>query len=297
MTAANAKMFWYKFFIQDYQRDTAHLTLLEHGAYRLLIDQCYLSGGLLPSDLEAIYRLARAMTKPEQAAIRTVLGAFFTRTDEGYLHGRVSREIEEMHQLGSVSRMNGAKGGRPKKNPAGSDTSQEKEPGKNPAGFESETQRVSETEPRRNPAGFENETQQVPKTKPRKNLSQESGVRSQNNLTLPRKARERVEAFPISATWHPSPTFWPMARHVGIFEDSDEYGPALADFLGFWRDRPGESRTQAGWEKAFLESWQRYRAFSGAKRETKQNGRAKLSPHSGFAERDYTVGVNPDGSF
>ena len=183
-----------------------------------------------------------------------------------------------MHQLGSVSRMNGAKGGRPKKNLTGSKDSQEKEPEKNPA-------------------GFENGTQQVPKTEPRNNLSQESGVRSQNNPTLPSKARERLGAFPISATWHPSPTFWPMARRVGISEDSEEYGPALTDFLGFWRDRPGESRTQAGWEKAFLESWQRYRAFSGAKHESKPNRRDKLSPHSGFAERDYTQGVNPDGSF
>ncbi|MBU2763346.1 MULTISPECIES: DnaT-like ssDNA-binding domain-containing protein [Acidithiobacillaceae] len=118
------------------------------------------------------------------------------------------------------------------------------------------------------------------------------------NPTLPYPgARVRDGAFPIRSTWHPSPNFWPMARHVGISEDSEEYGPALADFLGFWRDRPSESRTQAGWEKAFLESWQRYRAFSGPKRETKQNGRPKLSPHSGFAERDYTQGVNPDGSF
>jgi uncharacterized protein YdaU (DUF1376 family) len=295
MTAV--KMFWYKFFIQDYQRDTSHLSLLEHGAYRLLIDQTYLSGGVLPSDLEAIYRMARAMTKAEQAAIRSILRSFFTQTEEGYLHGRVSREIEAQHQAGAASRANGAKGGRPRKNPGGSDVGQETEPRKNLTGFEKETEQVPKTEPRANPVGTGNETQQVPKTKSRKNLSQESGVRN-NNPTLPYPgARVRDGAFPLGAQWQPSATFWGIAKHVGLGESSPDFGPALADFLGFWLDRPGEARTQAGWEKAFLESWQRFRAFNAGKPKPKPSGTTTPSPHVGFAERDYTQGVNSDGSF
>jgi uncharacterized protein YdaU (DUF1376 family) len=291
MTAT--KMFWYKFFIQDYQRDTSHLTLLEHGAYRLLIDQCYLSGGLLPSDLEAVYRLARAMTKSEQAAIRTVLGAFFTRTDEGYLHGRVSREIESLNEAASAHRRCGARGGRPKKNQIGSGIGQESEPNKNQIGFENETKSVSETEPRQNQTGIQSGTNRVSQTKPKNNLSHKSEVKSQDNRTLrygTDGAREKV--FPMGSGWEPSSAFWPIAKHDGISSDTPDFGLELAEFIAFWCDKTDVVRTQAGWEKTFLESWKRHRAFAESK-----GKRAKLSPHSGFAERDYTVGVNPDGSF
>lgn len=271
------KMFWYKFYIQDYQRDTSHLSILEHGAYRLLIDQCYLSGGDLPIELDAIYRLARAMTKPEQAAIRLVLGSFFTKTEGCYRHGRVSREVDALILAGSASRGNGAKGGRPPKNLL--------RPKKEP-----------ETEPKNNLAGFENETKQVLESEPRNNLSYklEDTIPT---LPYPTQARVREGAFPILATWEPSAAFWPMAKHVGIAEKDTDYGAAMADFLGFWRDRPGESRTQAGWEKAFLESWKRFRVHSPTPDKSGRKRAAGLSPHSDFEQRDYSVGINPDGSF
>lgn len=272
------KMFWYKFNIHDYQRDTSHLSILEHGAYRLLIDQCYLSGGSLPLDLEAIYRLARAMTKQEQATIRGVLGLFFTKTDEGYRNGRISREVDALSLAGSKSRSNGAKGGRPPNSLSGSDSEVENEPENNLAGFEKETCQVSESEPRNN-------------------LRKEKGERSKDNLTLPSKAHERAGSFPIRSEWQPSPTFWAMAKHVGLDEATSDYGPALADFLGFWRDRPGESRTQAGWEKSFLESWKRYRAHSPPADKAGRKRTTGLSPHNDFEKRDYSSGINADGSF
>ncbi len=124
------------------------------------------------------------------------------------------------------------------------------------------------------------------------------GVVSEDvTLPYPTQARVREGAFPILATWEPSAAFWPMAKHVGIAEKDTDYGAAMADFLGFWRDRPGESRTQAGWEKAFLESWKRFRVHSPTPDKSGRKRAAGLSPHSDFEQRDYSVGINPDGSF
>ena len=71
------QMFWYKFVITDYQRDTAHLSILEHGAYRLLLDHSYLYGGVLPPKIDQIFRMTGAIQEDEKEAIRSVLKEFF----------------------------------------------------------------------------------------------------------------------------------------------------------------------------------------------------------------------------
>ena len=35
---------WYSFYPGDYGRDTGHLSLIEHGAYRTLMDHYYATG-------------------------------------------------------------------------------------------------------------------------------------------------------------------------------------------------------------------------------------------------------------
>ncbi len=89
MGTEKPKMVWYKFFITDYQRDAAHLSLIEHGAYRLLLDHTYLSGGTLPANSEWIYRLLGAINPAEQEAIKSVLTEFFHKGRDGYTHARV----------------------------------------------------------------------------------------------------------------------------------------------------------------------------------------------------------------
>jgi hypothetical protein len=80
-------MNYYERHIGDYARDTAHLSMLEHGAYSLLLDRYYMTERAIPTD-EA-HRLARARTALERAAVSAVL------------HGRL--------------------GGRPKSNPTTTD--------------------------------------------------------------------------------------------------------------------------------------------------------------------------------
>jgi len=63
---------FYKHFLGDYARATGHLSMLEHGAYRLMLDHFYGAGRPLPGDKKALYRLLRAETETERRAVDAV---------------------------------------------------------------------------------------------------------------------------------------------------------------------------------------------------------------------------------
>lgn len=126
-------MNFYPFHIGDYAKDTAHLSMTEDGAYRRLIDLYYTRERPLPADVQTIYRLARAHTKLERAAIDTVLEEFFVRKEIGFLHNRCEKEIENAQARISAAQKNGQRGGRPKKQGVPGDQQQEE---KNPLGSE-----------------------------------------------------------------------------------------------------------------------------------------------------------------
>ncbi len=111
------------------------------------------------------------------------------------------------------------------------------------------------------------------------------------------QARAREGAFPISASWEPSPDFWTLAKRSSHTPENPDYADALTDFIAYWLTNPGETRTQAQWEKSFLESWKRYRAHSAPADKTGRKRTAALSPHNDFEQRDYSAGINADGSF
>ena len=70
-------MNFYKHFIGDYARATGHLSILEHGAYRLMLDHFYGTCRPLPSNKKALYRLLRAETEAERRAIDGVALRFW----------------------------------------------------------------------------------------------------------------------------------------------------------------------------------------------------------------------------
>lgn len=108
-------MNFYKHHIGDYRRDTAHLSLVEHGAYRQLLDTYYLHETPIPAETEQVFRRLSARTEDEQKAVLTVLSEFFTLTKDGYIHRRCDLEIREYQQKADTARVNGKLGGRPKK--------------------------------------------------------------------------------------------------------------------------------------------------------------------------------------
>jgi len=96
-------MHYYQHNIADYRKDTSHLTLLEHGAYRQLLDQYYLNEEPLSLDETKLFRLLSAKTTEEKNAIKSVLDDFFTQTETGYIHRRCEIEIQTFHSKSEVA--------------------------------------------------------------------------------------------------------------------------------------------------------------------------------------------------
>jgi uncharacterized protein YdaU (DUF1376 family) len=87
-------MHYYQHHIGDYRKDTSHLTLLEHGIYRQLLDLYYISEK--PLDANAL-RLICARTTDEQAMAMQLLNEFFIKDGDKYFHARCDAEIELYH--------------------------------------------------------------------------------------------------------------------------------------------------------------------------------------------------------
>lgn len=88
-------MNFYKRYMGDYGRDTAHLSLAEHGAYTLLLDHYYSTEQPLPADPAALFRICRAFDKLEQRAVLSVADAFFPKSEDGLRHNaRADMEVK-----------------------------------------------------------------------------------------------------------------------------------------------------------------------------------------------------------
>lgn len=90
-------MYYYNFNIGDYRRDTAHLSILEHGIYRQLIDTYYLNEGSLEADLDALMRTHCVRNADEMQAFKNVLKDFFDEVDGRYVHKGCERVLAQYH--------------------------------------------------------------------------------------------------------------------------------------------------------------------------------------------------------
>jgi uncharacterized protein YdaU (DUF1376 family) len=84
---------FYRFFPSDFYAKAGHLSLLEHGAYRQLIDRYMLHAGPLPFDMPKLYRYLHATSKEEQQAVQTVVEEFFRMDGSLLRHARCDAEI------------------------------------------------------------------------------------------------------------------------------------------------------------------------------------------------------------
>lgn len=114
---------WYPRDMGLYARDTKHLSLLEHGAYNLLMDHYYANGGLpsckqcssnaqLMPDHSRLYRLCSAISKDEQTAVDNVIEMYFKLSKKGeYVHKKCDEVIKEQAEKHERRVNAGRKGG------------------------------------------------------------------------------------------------------------------------------------------------------------------------------------------
>ena len=108
-------MNYYQHNIGDYRRDTSHLSLLEHGIYRQLLDWYYLDEKEIPKETQVVMRRLSARTQDEQNAVQIILKEFFVEGEAGWKHKRCDVEIAHYQEKADKNRSNGKLGGRPKK--------------------------------------------------------------------------------------------------------------------------------------------------------------------------------------
>lgn len=184
-------MNYYKHHLGDYSKDTAGLTMLEHGAYRLLLDAYYASESPIPED-EA-YAIAKAGSAAEKKAVDKVLAKHFTREDGCWRQKRVDQELAIYHEKADKNREVGRLGGRPRKNPE-------------------ITQTVSETKPKRFPNGNPNHN------------PEETLANNQEPITK-KKLKPKTplpDGFGVSdavRSWAVSEGYGDLDRHLAYFLD------------------------------------------------------------------------------
>ena len=107
-------MHYYQFNIADYRKDTQHLSPIEHYIYRELMDWYYLDESPIPKETQQVLRRLRLVSENNQD-LKNVLEEFFVEADSGWKHERIDREIAKYQSKAETARVNGSKGGRPKK--------------------------------------------------------------------------------------------------------------------------------------------------------------------------------------
>lgn len=89
-------MNYFELYPGDYQRDTGHLSLTEHGAFLLLLCAYYGSEKPIPAQNDALFRITKAMNSAEKKAALSVANEFFPVGEDGLRHNaRADAELEK----------------------------------------------------------------------------------------------------------------------------------------------------------------------------------------------------------
>ena len=97
-------MDWYKHHLSDYMQATRHLTMLQDGAYRRLLDVYYQQEGPITVEERVVFRLCNALHHREKEAVRYVLGKFFIPLEGFYRNTRADEEIEQYQRQRDANR-------------------------------------------------------------------------------------------------------------------------------------------------------------------------------------------------
>ena len=220
--ASGAVLNFYKRHLGDYAKDAGHLSMLEHGAYTLLLDRYYTTEKPLPTRSEA-HRVCRARSSSERAAVDAVLDEFFVSDGEAFLNRRCEEEIAKAAHQRTVNQELGKRGGRPKKTDSETD---------------SKTDSKTDSVPIRNPSQTPDSRLQTPDTKERarkRALPPPDGVNPQTWTDW--LALRKAKKAPVTATVIANAT-----------AEAAKAGMSLESFLATWCAR-GSQGLQADWIK------------------------------------------------
>lgn len=102
---------WYPHHIAEYDSKTKHLSLLEHGAFRRLLDHYYATCKPLPNGTEQLLRVCLAFAPEEKQAVLKVVNEFFILEADGWHNKRADEEIERRSKIMEIRSEIGRKGG------------------------------------------------------------------------------------------------------------------------------------------------------------------------------------------
>ena len=269
-------MNYYPFHIGDYLSATRHLSWEEDAAYRRMLDTYYTTERPLPLDMRAVCRLVLATTESQRAAVEIVLGEFFERTDAGWVNHRADGEILAMQEKQQKQRDKankrwqkpGAEHGNASAMPQHEDVDAVASNGLAVA---------MPPTPTPTPTPTPVNTPSDEGVTPRKRSTPTTTAARPDDVSEPVwqdfQRLRREKRAPLTDT-----------ALAGVRKEAAKAGVSMEVALSYC--------CEAGWQ-GFNAGWYADRQ-GGAKRGTPAN---KPSRHSGFAQLDYTSGVNQDGSF
>jgi len=256
-------MNYFKFHIGDYAKKCGRLSMLEHGAYTQLIQACY-DRERFPTLDEAIDWIW-ARSDEEIAAVKFVLGRFFTFEDGVYVQSRIKEEIDAYNAVCAKN----------------AEIATERE-----AKRKNNKRDVHEACTERAPSVHDESTNRHLTTNHKPlTINQEP---KRERAAAPEKKPSRATRF---VTESPPPENWISFCTA----ERPDLNPAAvyAKFADFWIAKPGKDGVKADW----LATWRNWVRSEGVGRSPPARA-TPPSSHSGFESRDYAAGIDPvTGSF
>lgn len=106
---------YFPMYPDDFEADTAHLSLAEDGAYNRLLRLCWRTPTCkIPSDRTWIFRRVRASSDEDKAVVEVIISEFFKKKSGKIFSPRLLEEYEKAHAAHERRVSAGSKGGRPK---------------------------------------------------------------------------------------------------------------------------------------------------------------------------------------
>lgn len=103
---------WYPFYWSDYSGKTMHLTMVEHGAYMLLLRWVYTKNQPIPH--EKRYVICSAVSKKERGHVDSILAEFFVKNEDGWVNKRALEVIQDTENKKEKKACAGRLGGQKK---------------------------------------------------------------------------------------------------------------------------------------------------------------------------------------